>query len=904
MNSVQIEENVKSLVKQVSSQEISKDDFIYELLLAYGHRKSVVSRVKSGERNLAKTAGEVILKRHLYFKPCTSNLFAEIDTLKNSKTVATNKIRFVVVTDFSQLIAIDTKTQDTLDIELGQLAKYFDFFLPWAGVEKMVYRGENPADVKAAEKMADFFDHIKSINYPANATKEQLHEMVLFLNRLLFCLFAEDTKIFKHEPYQFTNVITRTNADGSDVHLALKKLFEVLNTPAESRPDLPDYLSKFPYVNGGLFKKEIAIPTFDFKARKMLLDAGELDWSDINPDIFGSMIQGVADPETRSKMGMHYTSVSNIMKVIEPLFLNDLYEEFDKCNDNINKLKKLQVRLSRIKFFDPACGSGNFLIITYKEIRLLEIEILKRISELEKQLTNSTIGQNYTVDAFGESLSAIRLDQFYGIELDDFAHEMAILSLWLVEHQMNMVFETEFGYTAPTLPLKQSGRIVLGNATRIDWDLVCPAYELDEVFIVGNPPYVGYSDRDKEQKSDMDFVFGKDNNVKRLDFIGCWFNLASEYIKKKNASFAFVSTKSICQGEQTSLLWPLIFNREQEIFFAHLPFDWVNNAKGNAGVTCIIVGVRNKSNKGKVIFSNNSVSSVRNINAYLIDAPSIILSQTKSSICGLPEMALGSSGIDGGHLIISKEEKEQFIENDSRAEKFIKPFIGGADFLRGTERYCLWIEDHDVDEAKCVLDISDRIKKCQEWRETGGRDAKKAASVPHRFFYRKYQNEDSIVLPMTSSGKRKYLPLGFMSAGVIASNGVFVVYGADLTLFAILSSRLHSVWMEVTSARMRNDFRYSVNLTYNTFPLPPLNERERFELEECAAEILEVRELYPDKNLSQLYNPDTMPEDLLIAHDKLDRTLEKKFSITIRSDEERQKALFSAYNLMQESKNA
>ncbi|HCG6606180.1 TPA: class I SAM-dependent DNA methyltransferase [Vibrio parahaemolyticus] len=897
MNSVQIEENVKNLVKQVSSQEISKDDFVYELLLAYGHRKSVVSRVKSGERNLAKTAGEVILKRHLYFKPCTSNLFAEIDTLKNSKTVATNKIRFVVVTDFSQLIAIDTKTQDALDIELGQLAKHFDFFLPWAGMEKMVYRGENPADVKAAEKMADFFDHIKATNYPVNATKEQLHEMVVFLNRLLFCFFAEDTKIFSEN--QFTNLMNQhTQEDGSDLVGVFERLFDVLNTPAHQRNDLPKYLNDFPYVNGGLFKKQIKVPTFDAKARRMLLDSGTLDWSDINPDIFGSMIQGVADPETRSKMGMHYTSVSNIMKVIEPLFLNDLYEEFDKCNDNINKLKKLQVRLSRIKFFDPACGSGNFLIITYKEIRELEIEILKRIRELEGESDSGMMG------LFDESHSAIRLDQFYGIELDDFAHEMAILSLWLVEHQMNMVFETEFGYTAPTLPLKQSGRIVAGNATRIDWDLICPAYELDEVFIVGNPPYVGYSDRDKDQKADMDFVFGKDKNVKRLDFIGCWFNLASEYIKEKNASFAFVSTKSICQGEQTSLLWPLIFNRKQEIFFAHLPFDWVNNAKGNAGVTCIIVGVRNKLNKGKVIFSNNSVSSVRNINAYLIDAPSIILSQTKSSICGLPEMALGSSGIDGGHLILSKEEKEQFIENDSRAKKFIKPFIGGADFLRGTERYCLWIDDQDVEEAKCVLDISDRIQKCQEWRETGGRDAKKAASVPHRFFYRKYQNEDSIVLPMTSSGKRKYLPLGFMSSGVIASNGVFVVYGADLTLFAILSSRLHSVWMEVTSARMRNDFRYSVNLTYNTFPLPQLNERERSELEECAAEILEVRELYPDKNLSQLYNPDTMPEDLLIAHDKLDRTLEKKFSITIRSDEERQKALFAAYNLMQENKNA
>lgn len=595
MNSVQIEENVKSLVKHVSSQKISKDDFVYELLLAYGHRKSVVNRVKSGERNLAKDAGEVILKRHLYFKPCTSNLFAEIDALKNSKTVATNKIRFVVITDFSQLIAIDTKTQDTLDIELGQLPKHFDFFLPWSGMEKMVYRGENPADVKAAEKMADFFDHIKATNYPANATKEQLHDLVVFLNRLLFCFFAEDTKIFSKN--QFANLLNQhTQEDGIDLQGVFERLFYVLNTPAHQRNDLPKYLNDFPYVNGGLFKRQIRVPSFDAKARRMLLDSGQLDWADINPDIFGSMIQGVADSETRSKMGMHYTSVSNIMKVIEPLFLNDLYEEFDKCNDNINKLKKLQVRLSRIKFFDPACGSGNFLIITYKEIRELEIEILKRIRELEGMSDSGMTG------LFDESHSAIRLDQFYGIELDDFAHEIAILSLWLVEHQMNMVFETEFGYTVPTLPLKQSGRIVAGNATRIDWELVCPSQEEDEVYLFGNPPYLGARNQSQEQKKDVCAAFNGHVDYKDSDYVTCWFLLASKYITNKKAFYAFVSTNSICQGEQVSYLWSRIFKRGQEIIFAYESFKWKNNAKSNAGVTCVILGVANKS-PNKKLFS-------------------------------------------------------------------------------------------------------------------------------------------------------------------------------------------------------------------------------------------------------------------------------------------------------------
>ncbi|HCG6382286.1 TPA: class I SAM-dependent DNA methyltransferase [Vibrio parahaemolyticus] len=878
MNSVQIEENIKSLVKQISSQEISKDDFIYELLLAYGHRKSVVSRVKSGERNLAKTAGEVILKRHLYFKPCTSNLFAEIDTLKNSKTVATNKIRFVVVTDFSQLIAIDTKTQDTLDIELGQLAKYFDFFLPWAGVEKMVYRGENPADVKAAEKMADFFDHIKSINYPANATKEQLHEMVLFLNRLLFCLFAEDTKIFKHEPYQFTNVITRTNADGSDVHLALKRLFEVLNTPAESRPDLPDYLSKFPYVNGGLFKKEIAIPTFDFKARKMLLDAGELDWSDINPDIFGSMIQGVADPETRSKMGMHYTSVSNIMKVIEPLFLNDLYEEFDKCNDNLNKLKKLQVRLSRIKFFDPACGSGNFLIITYKEIRLLEIEILKRISELEKQLTNSSIGQNYTVDVFGESLSAIRLDQFYGIELDDFAHEMAILSLWLVEHQMNMVFETEFGYTAPTLPLKQSGRIVAGNAAVVDWELVCPATETDEIYILGNPPYLGARNQTKAQKDDMRSVLSSVKGVNSLDYIALWFYKGALFITGKNAKCSFVTTNSIVQGEHVPLLWPHILSDNIEIDFAYESFKWMNNAKQKAAVICVIIGLRNLSKNKKYIFQGLHKSEAKNISPYLTDSETVFIDKRSKPLSKIPKMEYGNQPIEGGFLKLEDEEKIDLEENYPESKLFIRRLIGGSEFLKGQTRWCLWIEDEQIGLAQRIPPIRRRIEAVKEFRESGGEVARSLVNRCHQFRYRHTAKEMMIVMPCTSSERREYIPVGLLSADNITLHSVQVLYDPEPYIFGILSSKMHLAWTLATSGRLKSDIRYSSALSYNTFPIPELSASDKERVVDAAFSVLDIRESYPELSISELYDPEYMPNNLREAHINLDKVVDLLYS--------------------------
>lgn len=896
MNSVQIEENVKNLIKKIASQEISKDDFVYELLLAYGHRPSVVSRVKSGDRNLAKNIGEVILKRHLYFKPCTSNLFAEIDALKKSKTVATNKIRFVIVTDFSQLIAIDTKTQDTLDIELGQLAKHFDFLLPWAGMEKMVYRGENPADVKAAEKMADFFDHIKATNYPANATEEQLHEMVVFLNRLLFCFFAEDTKIFSDN--QFTNLLNQhTQEDGSDLVSNFKRLFDVLNTPAHQRNDLPKYLNDFPYVNGGLFKKQIKVPTFDAKARRMLLDSGSLNWADINPDIFGSMIQCVADPEIRSKMGIHYTSVSNIMKVIEPLFLNDLYEEFDKCNDNINKLKKLQVRLSRIKFFDPACGSGNFLIITYKEIRELEIEILKCIRELEGRSDSGMMG------LFDESHSAIRLDQFYGIECDDFAHEMAILSLWLVEHQMNRVFETEFGYTAPTLPLKQSGRIVSGNATRIDWDLVCPTNGLDEVFIIGNPPYLGGKKLSKEQSKDMDKAGLEDR--KQLDYIGCWFFKAADFIDGKNASFSFVTTSSVCQGEQAYLLWEYMFNKGLSIGFIYKPFEWKNNAKDNAGVWCTIVGLfKEQAPRKKIIFSENNLSIVKNISPYFMEGDNFAVQSKSKASNNLPVMCMGSNPVDGKHLILTLEEYNGIVNVNPEAKKYLRRYMGGNDFLQGTKRFCIWISDADVADALKVDAIKKRVERCKEYRENAGRDAKKVAIYPHRFCYRTHKESMAIIYPNTSASSRAYLPAGYVDESTIINKEAFAVYDAEPYVLAILSSTLHRVWLATVGGRLGAGFRYSVKMVYNTFPLPHLSKSHKEYLNELAFELLELRENYPRMSIAELYEIKTMPIDLMDCHKKIDEFLETLYqSKSFDSDELRAKHLLKLH-ISKETNNA
>ncbi len=906
MNIAQIEENVNALLANLLSGKCQQEAFIYELLLAYGHRKQSVSRLRSGERNMASKSNEphheeIIWKRHLYYRHVEGNeLHAEIDQMRKEKLVTTNKIRFVIVTNFDQLLAVDIKTSDSLDINLDELPKQFDFFLPWAGMEKAVYQGENPADVKAAEKMAKLFDLIKGDNFDESNRDdvEALHTLNVFLTRLLFCFFAEDTEIFTDNQFSLA-IQSHTKGNGSDLPDYLNRLFVVLNTADGDRGELPDYLANFPYVNGGLFADDIPSPVFSPKSRRMLIECGsELDWSDINPDIFGSMIQAVVHPDQRGGIGMHYTSVTNIMKVIEPLFLNDLYEELEKVEKSATKLQKLQQRLGEIKIFDPACGSGNFLIIAYKELRKLEMEVLKRLQELELEKT----GQ------ISQPFSVIKLSQFYGIELDDFAHEVAILSLWLAEHQMNVEFKTEFGECSASLPLQRSGSIQCGNATRIEWAEVCPnADHNSEVYLIGNPPYVGYSDRDKTQKEDMDIVFSGLGNVKRLDYIGCWFKKATDYIGGRPMNkCALVSTNSICQGEQVSLIWPFVFNSGVEIFFTHQSFKWSNNARSNAGVTCVIIGLRNCCGEPRKIYSRQRVITAKNINPYLVEGSSMVIGQRKSTLSNLPEMALGSSGIDGGHLLLTEAERDMFIAESPSSASFIKQFIGGSDFLSGKKRYCLWIDDDKVDDAKRIPIISERIEACRVYRESGGRDAKKAASVPHRFFYRKYKEGlEAIILPMTSSERREYIPIGICPQGVVPSNGVFVLYGVDILVLGVLSSKMHMVWTHAVSGRMREDIRYAVNLTYNNFPFPEVSEKKKAKIVNCMMEVLSEREKFPDKPLGKLYSPDIMPESLINAHRRLDGAIEDCYSgSSFRSNQERLEALFDMYEKMTGGQNA
>jgi len=900
MNIVQIEEVVKTLVTKTESGDLNQSEFIYELLLAYGHRKQSVTRLRTGERNLARDeANTVFWKRHLYFKVETSaELHGVIDAMRKEARTARHKIRFVIATDFKLLLAIDTKTGDTLDIEFKDLAKKFDFFLPWAGMEKAVYQGENPADVKAAEKLAKLFDEIKADNFNATTVNDpaKLHELNVFLSRLLFCFFAEDTKIFADN--QFSDAIaSHTSDDGSDLADYLKRLFTVLNQAESERPGLPDYLSSFPYVNGGLFKDDIQIPAFSRKSRKILVECGaELDWSDINPDIFGSMFQAVVHTEQRSNMGQHYTSVPNIMKVIEPLFLNDLYEELDKHQDNQKKLLELQQRIGRIKIFDPACGSGNFLIIAYKELRKLEVEILKRLQELEFEKS----GQMF------KPFSVIQLSQFYGIEIDDFAHEVAILSLWLTEHQMNVAFKDEFGETLPLLPLKNGGHIIHGNSLRINWERVLKSDENNEVFIIGNPPYLGSHVQTDEQKADLKAL---DSTLGRIDFISGWFYKAGRLIQtNENCSCSFVSTNSIAQGEQVSILWSLLYSFGLAIKFAHQSFKWTNNAKSNASVIVVIIGLEHRRKKSrKFIFNENMTKEVMSITPYLTEGKEKYISKLTNPIANIPNLTRGSEAVDDGIYLFSKEEKNALISLEPRAVNFFKRTTGSFEFLNGKEQWCLWFDQENLNNLMTVPEFRKRIEAVRAFRLSSKKKATKdKAETPHLYTSIRHVNSPSILVPRVSSENRDYVPFGFLNKDYIVKDSAYAIYDATPEIFSLISSRMHMVWLKTFAGRLKSDMRYSSNLVYNTFPFPILTQAQRELLIASALDILNVRETFPDKTLSQLYSASDMPEALRDAHQRNDELVESIYrKKPFESDEERLEYLFNLYEKMiEEEKNA
>lgn len=873
--------------------KLNPDEFIYQFMDAYGFPKSTVTRLRNSDddRNVGE-GSDIGVKKKLYFKRVSqgADVGEAADALKTSDAVTRNDIRFVIATDFKTLVAYDLKADERLEVAIDELHKDYGFFLPLAGYEKAVMYSEHPADLKASERMGQLFDMIRERNDLTKA--EDIHALNVFLTRLLFCFYAEDTGIFAEA--QMTSALQLyTKADGSDVDQFFTDLFTVLNLDANApeRQAMPSHFQAFPFVNGGLFAVDEPVPEFGAKARRILLDCGSLDWSEINPDIFGSMFQAVIEPDQRGSLGQHYTSVSNIMKVIQPLFLDDLYSELEKSQGNERKLKALLLRLQNIRVFDPACGSGNFLIIAYKELRKLEMEIIDAL--------NATGAQSVMY------YSGIRLSQFFGIEIDDFAHEIAILSLWLAEHQMNTAFKDKFGYTEAALPLRDSGHIVCDNSLRIDWEVVCPKEneqgEPYELYVCGNPPFLGYRYRNKLQSDDMDFVFEGFKKHRFLDYVASWFWKATNYITSTFIECAFVSTNSICQGEQVGMLWPFIVDEGVRIKFAYNTFPWKNSAKDNATVHVIIVGLTKCSGIAKLFKHENDtlvLTKHPNINPYLVGASNVIVSSSSKPLSKQMPISSGSYLRDGGGLILSEIEKNILLQQHSSASKWIRLLVGAEEMLNGKQRWCLWLDGEKLDDLLAIPFVAQRLNVVETARLTSNKaETQQQATTPHLFSEVRQPQEGSyLLIPTVSSERRKYVPIGFYSFQDIVVAPNFIVPNATLYEFGILTSEIHNDWMRTVAGRLKSDYRYSATLVYNTFPWPEVTEPKREHIEALAEEILLVREDYPGKTLAELYDPDKMPQPLLDAHKALDRAVEKLYrDRPFRDASERLEHLFARY---------
>ncbi|AWS50252.1 DNA methyltransferase [Providencia rettgeri] len=865
INQAKIFEQLEYLTK-----ELDPDEFIYGFMAAFNFPKATITQVRQGSsRNIAKETGHVGLKNKLYFQGATvdDDLDALLDAHIANPVMAKNKIRFIIMTDFVRFLAWDTLSKERLDIELDELYSNYGFFLPLVGLEKAIINSENPADIKAAEKMGKLFDLIRISNDLSKP--EDIHALNVFLTRLLFCLFAEDTGIFA--PGQFTSAIkSYTEEDGNDLDAFLYQLFSVLNSAPNSpnRQHLPTHIAAFPYVNGGLFSSDEPIPELGKKGRKTLLECGAMNWSEINPDIFGSMFQAVIDVKQRSRLGQHYTSYSNIMKVIKPLFLEPLEAELNKQSRSIKGLKALLVRIGKIKVFDPACGSGNFLIVSYKELRKLEMRAIEALNKLESE---------------SFALSGLHLSQFYGIEIDDFACEIARLSLWLAEHQINTQWEAAFGFAPAALPLRESGNIQSGNSLRLDWQQVCPKNREDEVYIIGNPPFLGTLGRSDEQRDDMKNVFSEFKALGALDFVACWFWKGAQYIQNSRAELALVATNSLCQGEQVATLWPPIFKLGLNIHFAYPTFTWSNNARDKAAVHVIIVGLSAQTKTPKLFQQVDGEwhsELVNNISPYLIEGNNIaVLAKSKPIIKGIPSLFFGNKPTDQGHLLLNQVELDELLTKEPQALPWVRKILGANEFLNSDERWCLWLVNATNKDIVDMPLVQKRISAVQEFRLKSTKAATRLkAKTPHLFDeIRQPLSGNYILIPRVSSERRTYIPIGFFSSEIISSDRNFILPDGTLYEFGILTSLIHNDWMRLVAMRLKSDYSYGNKIVYNTFPWPDVTDSQRERIKQLAEEVILTREEFPGRTLAELYDPNKMPEKLLAAHHTLDRAVDKLY---------------------------
>jgi len=779
--------------------------------------------------------------------------------------------KYVLVSDFARFRMYDLDSGTHFEFLLQDLYKNVKHFGFIAGYHKHEFRDQDPVNIKAAELMGKLHDRLKEIGYTG-------HPLELYLVRLLFCLFAEDTSIFEKD--QFRDYIeNKTNEDGSDLAPLLSSLFYVLNTPREKRlTNLDEELAAFHYVNGKLFEETLPPASFDRKMREILLECTALDWGAISPAIFGSLFQSVMNPVERRNLGAHYTSEKNILKVIKPLFLDDLWKEYESIKDSRNKLLRFQDKIAGFRFLDPACGCGNFLVISYRELRLLELEIIKTLQKGQ---------QVFDI----QELLKLDVDRFYGIEIEEFPSQIAQVAMWLMDHQMNMKVSEEFGQYFVRLPLRKSANIVCANALRIDWQsLIEPIpWEQGEQrfdYIYGNPPFGGKSFMNGEQKAGMTVVFSGVNGAGVLDFVTAWYIRSAQYLVQSptfQTKCAFVSTNSISQGEQVGILWNELFNRYKiKIHFAHRTFKWSNEARGKAAVHVVIIGFSNFDKPDKQIFEYEDIKGephelrAKNINPYLVEGRDVLLLKRRDPICAVPKMNYGSMPNDGGFLLLTEIEKNEILSQFPFAIKYIRPFIMGEELINSTPRFCIWLKDYSPHEIQNIPLIINRIEKVRTHRLSSTRPTtNELAQFPNRFGEIRQPKGQYIALPRVSSESRKYIPITILDCNIIAGDKVYTIENGSLFHFGILISEMHMVWMKLTCGRMKSDYSYSNSITYNNFPWPETpSEKQVKVVEEAAQKVLDTRAKFPGSNLADLYDPLTMPPELVKAHQELDKAVD------------------------------
>ncbi len=769
--------------------------------------------------------------------------------------------KYILVCDFEKFRLYDLEEDSTVEFNLNELVQNVQHFGYLLGYQKKVYQEQDLANIKAAELMGKLHDRLEEIGYTN-------HPLEVYLVRILFCLFAEDTTIFNKQQFQ-EFIEQRTSEDGSDLAAKLQELFQVLNTPKEKRfTNLDEQLADFPYVNGKLFEEILPMASFDSKMRQSLLDCCYLDWSKISPAIFGSMFQSVMNPKERRNLGAHYTSETNILKLIKPLFLDDLWKEFESVKDNRNKLQDFHQRLSKLKFLDPACGCGNFLVITYRELRLLEVTILKALRKSGQAVLNVS------------DIIWLDVDMMCGIEFEEFPARIAEVAMWLIDHQMNMQISNEFGQYFVRLPLKKSAKIVHGNALQIDWETVVAKDELS--FILGNPPFIGSKMMTQEQRDSIVNEFANIQGSGVLDYVTGWYVKAAKFIQDTKIKVAFVSTNSIVQGEQTSILWGQMLNKYNiKIHFAHRTFKWSNEAKGNAAVYCVIICFANFDTTNKTIYEYENIKGeaheikVTNINPYLVDAKDILIKKRSNPISNIPNISFGNMPLDGGNLLLTVAEKNELVKSTPQATKFLKKVIGSHEYINNEERWCLWLIDATPTELKQMPEVLKRIDSVKKFRESSIAPSTRKFALTPALFRDRNLPEKYIVIPGVSSERRTYIPMGLLQDDVIPTNLVHIVPNGTLYHFGILTSTMHMAWVKNICGRLKSDFRYSKDIVYNNYPFPENpTEKQIKAIETAAQRVLDARLSFPNSSLADLYDPLTMPPALVRAHNELDKSVD------------------------------